>query len=368
MKRILNQKRYKTILTLAFIIAFVFTAFAGCDKPVDGTPTDTTPTATATPTPPPKVGLDAVFGKEQITIAAISSGSEEDSALFFEGAKAEAKSLGVTLNAKAAGDGFSAAVTNAADTADALIACVTGERPDFGALNAAYSKGMPITIFEMQQGSVASDISQIYFTPGGEINLAFDAALTYPPHDTPVRLILMFESKETESYILYKQLYGEGKIFPKEIYIASEAKTTAGEWLKSKLGGYIAGMLDGVYAENAALALEALDVIEALERTDMEVFCPGVTGKTVERMQKNPDVFAQTVGANSYLAGALSVRAALKGLKGEGKVTLELKPEVINASDIAANGAQALLSLNAEAATWNESWMDELRAYYAAAK
>lgn len=126
-------------------------------------------------------------------------------------------------------------------------------------------------------------------------------------------------------------------------------------------------MLDGIYAEDTSLALNALDAIEALNRTDMEVFCPGVTSLTVERMEKNPDVFAQSAGANLYLAGVLSVRAALKGLKGEGSVTLELQPVVVNASDLGKNGVQALIDLYGETAeTWNESWMESLREYYGA--
>ncbi len=367
MRNSLSHIRFLTLLILA--ITFVFTAFAGCADTTDS-PTGTTPTAAPTPTPTPKVGLDAVFGRERITIEVISNGSEEDSALFFEGAQAEAESLGVTLSTNAAGSGFDAAVSNAAKNgADAVIAGLIEDQSNYSAINAAAGKDIPITVFEMRKSDAPASVSHIYYNPDNEADLAFDAALNFPPHDTPVRLILMFESKESESYLLYQQLYDEGKIFPKEIYIASEEEKTAGEWLTAKLDGYIEGMLDGVYAEDTALALSALDAIEALSRTDMEVFCPGVTSVTVERMANNAEVFAQAAGANTYLAGALSVRAALKGLKGEGSVTLELQPTVINASDLAENGVQALIDFYGEtAATWNESWMDVLREYYGTTK
>lgn len=360
MKKSISYKRsIITVLTIAMVCA----AFAGCaDAAVSETGTIPSDTAapTVTPSPPPKEGVEAVFDK-QITIAAVSNGSEEDSSLFFEGAQAEAKNLGVTLNTSAAGDGFDSAFSSTA--ADAVIACLVKEQPSYAALDTAAGKGLPVTVFEMKNGSVSSSVSHIYYAPESETQTAFDAALTYPPHDTPVRLILMFKSKETESYKLYLKLYSQGKIFPKEVYIESQSKSKAGEWLNAKLKKYIAGMLDGVYAEDTGLAVNALDTLEALKRTDMEVFCPGLTSETVDRMEKNPDVFAQSAGANMYLAGVLSVRAALKQLKGEGSSTLEMKPAVFNASDFAQNGMQAFVN-GENAATFNTGWMEELRQYY----
>lgn len=359
-----NRLSHKiSILTAAVLaIILVCAAFSGCaETAVSETgKIDTTPVVT--PSPAPKVGLDAVFGKENITIAAISNGTEEQTALFFAGAQAEAQSLGITLDAAATGENFSEAVKGANGNVDAIIACLINKQSDYSALD---NLSEPATLFEMQNGNVSESVSHIYYTPDSEASLAFDAALTYPPHDTPVRLILMFESKETESYALYQQLADQGKIFPKEVYIASEEDKPAGDWLTEKLDGYVEGMLDGVYAENTALALNALDALEALNRTDMEVFCPGVTAETVERMQNDPEVFAQSVGPNLYLAGVLSVRAALKEIKGEGNVTLGLEPVVINASDLKTSGVQAFTDLYGEAAaTWNEGWMDGLREYY----
>jgi hypothetical protein len=359
MKKHLDHRRYITIFTLILIIAM---ACAGCAEAAVSETGEATPAAT--PSPTPKEGVKAVFGSRQITITAISNGSEEDSTLFFEGARAEAQSLGIALNTDAAENDFGGAVSDAVKTSDAIIACFLGRQFSYTVLGPAIGT-IPVAVYETQKGGVPKGVSHIYYTPDNEVELAFDAALTYPPHDTPVRLILMFESTDTESYLLYQQLYDEGRIFPKEIYIASKEEQTAGEWLTEKLDDYIEGMLDGVYAGDTALALNALDAIEALERTDMEVFCPGVTAETVERMEKDPDVFAQTAGANMYLAGALSVRAALKELKGEGSVTLELQPVVINASDLTENGVQALADFYGEtAATWNEDWMDYLREYY----
>jgi hypothetical protein len=195
--------------------------------------------------------------------------------------------------------------------------------------------------------------------------MAFHAALTYPPHDTPVRLILMFESVDSPAYAAYRALYEQGMIFPKELYIASDTGKEPGEWLTAVLDSYVAGMLDGVFAENARLAVGAHDALEALGRTDMEVFCPGVTPDVVSRMQKNPAVFAQAAGVNDALAGVLSVRAVLNMLKGEEAITQAFEPVLINAADLGEDALDALSVADSEkAALFNADWMDTLRAYY----
>jgi ABC-type sugar transport system substrate-binding protein len=309
---------------------------------------------TQQPTPEPK-GVEAVFGKE-ITITLIS-GAAGDAELFAEGAKAEAESMGITMKTSASetiGDAVSS-------EADGIIAYMPRQE-DYAAIESA-AADKPAVVYGTEKAAVGESVSQVYYLPGNETDIAMEAALNYPPHDTPVRLVLMFESADSASYAAYQKLTDEGKIFPKEVYIASDGGAAPDGWLTDKLQGYVEGMLDGVYADNARLALGALDALEALGRTDMEVFCPGVTPEAVKRMEKNPEVFAQAVGANEYLAGALSVRAALKAIKGEGGSVIELLPSVINASRLADNAA--LMEMGGEQASLlNEPWMDTLRSYY----
>lgn len=340
----------------ALLTAAVLCAAAGCAGqaalPEAGSQKPAAPTAT----PEPK-GVEAEFGR-QISITLLSGADSSD--LFAQGAQAEADSLGITLET-AAGGNISDALAGA--KADAVISYLP-EPADFGAIESA-SADVPITVYSIEKAAVGENVSQVYYSPGNEAELAFDAALSYPPHDTPVRLILMFQSADSASYAAYQKLAGEGRIFPKEVYVASESPDTApGSWLTDKLNGYVEGMLDGVYAENADLALGALDALEALGRTDMEVFCASVTPDTIARMAKNPEVFAQAVGANEYVAGALCVRASLKKIKGEGSVAQELAPCVIDASGLAAGNA-ALLEMGGEQSKLlGEPWMDTLRSYY----
>jgi hypothetical protein len=325
---------------------------AGCSTQ---TASNEGPSATPAPTPTPKQGIEAVFDKP-VTLAIVSNGNEAASALFFEAATKEAQSMGVTVSATAASGDFDTALSEAAQEADAVIAFL----PDADNSTAIGDLDKPLAVFETQKSAVPQGVSHFYYESDGELDLAFDAALTYPPHDTPVRLIMMFESADSPAYIAYQKLFDEGKIFPKEIYIAAEEEAEAGAWLTEKLNGYVEGMLDAVFAENVTLAANACDTLAALSRTDMEVFCPGVTEEVISRMQSHPDVFAQAVGRNDELAGVLCVRAALLMLHGEEAVSQAFEPELINAADL---GDPAAMD-SEKAALFNVDWMDTLRAYY----
>ncbi len=322
-------------------------------------------TAAEIPTPEPKEGIEAVFGG-QVTLAVISNAGEAASALFFNGAQREAESLGIKLTTTAAEDGFDSRVTAAVkDGADAIIAYLPEKAAGYGALQSAAEKGIPVCVFEMQKGDVPAGISHLFYEAGSEADIAMGAALTYPPHDAPVRLILMFESKQSAAYKAYQKLYDEGKIFPKEVYIASEDSAKApGEWLSSKLGSYEEGMLDGVFAENANLAAGAFDALEELKWPNMELLSAGLTPETLARMEKAPEIFAQAAGANAPLAGVLSVRAALNMLKGGESVTLALEPTLANARDLGQDGANVLAGTGEQAALYKADWMDALREDY----
>jgi hypothetical protein len=98
----------------------------------------------------------------------------------------------------------------------------------------------------------------------------------------------------------------------------------------------------------------------------MEVFCIGLSPAIAARMQKNPEVMPQAIGANTVYAGVLNVRIALSMIKGTQPVTQEITPSIINASDLKDDLVTALAGLAPSdlKKDYNEAWMDELRTYY----
>jgi hypothetical protein len=362
----MNIRKTVALLTAAMLCIVM----VGCsaqpaanDGSSAGEPASVTPAPT--PTPAPKEGLEAVFDKAEINVAMVSNGDEAASSLFFEAAKREAEGMGLTVTTNAAGSGFDAAVKKAAESADILVAFM----PEKGSASALSGLSIPVAVFTVGDASGApQEISYLSYDSSKELDLAFNAALVYPPHDAPVRLMLMFESADSGTHAAYQALYDQGMIFPKETYIAAEAEGGAGEWLTGKLDSYVEGMMDAVFAEDPALAVSAGDALATLTRTDMEVFCPGITPDIVSRMQSSPDVFAQGIGRNDALAGMLCVRAALGMLKGGAAVSKTFEPTIIDAANIGDDAVASMEAMDADsAALYNESWMDELRAYYSAA-
>lgn len=345
-------------LTALMTALLISAALAGCASAATSA-SQSAPAETPAATPEPKTGIEAVFDRP-VTVALVSNGTERESAPFFDAAAKEAQSMGVAVTATAAGDRFDAALGEAARNADALVAFLPNAAQDYTALGAL---GKPVAVYEAQKGGVPGGMSHLYYEPDGELETAIDATLSYPPHDAPVRLILLFESGESPAKLAFDQKYDEGWVFPKAVYTASGAEQDAGAWLTGVLDSYVEGMVDAVFAETPELAAAAGDALFALGRADMEVFCPGVTPDVLARMATAPDVFAQAVGRHDALAGVLSVRAALLMLHGEAAVTQALEPARINAAD----NNDTASSDSDKALLFNTDWMDTLRAFYGAA-
>ena len=82
----------------------------GCganDIASDGVPESAAATEQATPEPE---GVALAFGKEEVVIAVVSNGDDEESQLFFDAVTAEGESMGITVQAEAAGEDFETAV------------------------------------------------------------------------------------------------------------------------------------------------------------------------------------------------------------------------------------------------------------------
>ena len=338
-------------IILAVLLCFaagcaVQTAAPAATETQAPTPAPTEAPPPPTPSPTPKVGIEAVFGKP-ITIG-IAGELPEDS-LFLNGVRNEAKQLGVHL-VKANAESLNAQV-------DALIAFRMDGADIDAAITNASNAGLPVCVFETGRTSVPDGASHIYYTPDGEAEMALEAALAYPPHDPPVRLILLFESRESAAYHEYEALYAQGKIFPKEVYIASESETDVQTWMTERLDDYVEGMLDGVFADSETLAGDAFDVLQPIGWHNTEVFCAGCDAGVKARMEAAPEVFAQAAGMDESLAGVLCVRACLLMLHSEAAVSLELTPRLIDAAQLQPDEELS--------AIYNADWMNTLRDYYA---
>lgn len=320
----------KLSLIFAVFCAFLFCA-CNTGVPVAETDKQVTPDVTAapqpTPTPVPPKTLVLAYD------------AAEASGVFREAAADAAAQLGVQLEMAAVSD-FAQDLPNLATSADAIIAYVSTEADTSGF--ASVSQKLPLCVYYAPQAAAnppsSSGYSLACYNLEHTMDALFDAVLNYDPHDTPVRIIELFESEQSPASVYYENLFMEGKVLPREKYTGGDDVEA---WLSAKLQRYYEGMVDCIVAENETLARAAVRVLSALGRSDMEVFCAGVSEPTLRDMKANPDVFAVAVGANEAAAGELNILMALAMINGASPAVEVLDVCTVNAREIGENLAVA---------------------------
>jgi len=144
---------------------------------------------------------------------------------------------------------------------------------------------------------------------------ALEAAIAYPPHDTPVRLLGMFASKTSPAYAAWNAAIAAGRVMDKGVF--SDTDADADTWMAERLNKYFPGMIDGIYAETAADAVIAANALIAAGRDDMEVFCAGSNGTLLTLMGTNPRVVVFAYGADEAAAGKVCLELAMQCIAGE---------------------------------------------------
>ncbi|MDO4543108.1 MAG: hypothetical protein Q4C01_01030 [Clostridia bacterium] len=124
-----------------------------------------------------------------------------------------------------------------------------------------------------------SGITVIPYAAKDRAEELFEAMISYPPHDTPVRLLGMFESEDSDFKTLWNSYLEQGKIIVKGVYYATDEEQTPEEWIAAMLDDYVEGMLDGVLCETQAQAEAFCNALTEAERKDtIEVFALEFSG------------------------------------------------------------------------------------------
>jgi len=253
--------------------------------------TPPTPSSTRAPTPTPTPAP---------VVAVVADRAHE---LFFEGVAAAVSADSARIATSFAGIADAAAYR--AEGKYALIVYLDGATgEDLAPLLAAKARGVPMCVYAAAGQTVPEALLSLRYDDAGAAGAALESALAYPPHDTPVRLIGLFTSSESEAYQLFSAAAGEGRILKKGVYNAGSAKQNAADWLDSKLSQALPGTIDGVYAETAALAAAAGERILASNLANAEVFCAETDDALLTAMLARPDVYAAAAGKNDAYAGA----------------------------------------------------------------
>lgn len=168
--------------------------------------------------------------------------------------------------------------------------------------------GIPTVLINTPLSSLAGTVTVTMMPPVPADTL--DAAIAFPPHDTPVRMLGLFSSKEGAAYTTWSEYVSEGKIFVKGVYDASCDNGTAAEWLEKKLQSYYPGMIDCVFCETAADALAASELLLGAGRDDMEIFSAEYSDALYEAMRLSPGLICGIGAADAETAVSVALAAA----------------------------------------------------------
>ena len=194
----------------------------------------------------------------------------------------------------------------------------TGADGEGEAVEALLARGVPAVVFAPEGADVPEDAVCVRAVADAAAQETLEAAIAYPPHDTPVRLFGLFTGRESAACLAWQQGVAEGRVYVKGAYYVSEAEgQTAAQWMAGRLVDYYAGMVVGIYAETAALALGAAEALLAAERADMEIFCADLDDALLELMQAHPQLIAQAYGVDEAEAGRQSASLAARLIRGE---------------------------------------------------
>ena len=186
-------------------------------------------------------------------------------------------------------------------------------------LDKAAETGIPLLVFSPKSLDFDGWTPGLSYDPRGAPQAALNAALHCDPHDTPVRLAGLFDMEEEEGEAArqaWKDYIARGLLLDKGSY-QQNARQSAESFMEKLLGAYPPGTIDGVYAQNEALALEAARALIKDGRPQMEIFCSQVSDNLLLHMLTEPLTIYALSGPNEMFAGRYLMDRAGKVLSGE---------------------------------------------------
>lgn len=126
----------------------------------------------------------------------------------------------------------------------------TGGDGEAEAVEALLARGVPVVVFAPEDAAVPAGAVCVRALTGAAATDALEAAIAYPPHDTPVRLLALFETRESDARAAWQAGVEAGRVYVKGVYYVAEAEETAAAQACLALAERL---IAGETVENAAL-------------------------------------------------------------------------------------------------------------------
>lgn len=302
----------KKFLCLLFACALLF----GCVKAEpQQTPSPTlapNTTLAPAPAPTPSPAPSATVTPTKVLFAADCSAAE--AADFFFGAAHSPAASGWLISTHSGQEGFDEAVLS--DQYNGIIVLCTKQDTSLDSLSAAIQAGAKVAIADMYKRNPPEGASYSWFDSAAAASETLETAITYPPHDTPVRLIALLEKEGSPADEVFRAGAKRGRIFAKAVHYET-AKQSARDFFAAQLDRYVEGTIDAVYAETQELARMALDALLARGRTDMEVFCVPAGALSAQSSLYQKWTYPVLMGADLFVQGESRASAITSMMAGD---------------------------------------------------
>ncbi len=321
------RRKNRVIRMIALIVALLL--LCGCAKMIPGKAGDTpapkvtmkpiaTPAPTPTPVPPPAVLFLADCEREAI-------------APYMDSLMQALEGQDWRVIQQYAAEGFPEEIP--ARSYDGVLVLRTQKGTSLAPVKKLIAQGTPVSMIDLfPEEEEPEGASYFRYNAENTQEYALNVALSYPPHDTPVRLIGLFTEKGSPGHEAFRRAAKEGKALGKGSFYADGKPQRAKAFMEEQLDDYVEGTVDAVYAETLPLALAALVALTGRNRTDMEVFAVPEGSIYLQRELLNRYIFPVAMGADpaqwaflqvSALNGMMRGGAPVKSVVGTSMTTYE---------------------------------------------
>lgn len=188
---------------------------------------------------------------------------------------------------------------------------------DAEAVAAVLEKDIPVIAYNPHGLSLPEAANEVRYAASvpETAEAAMTTAIAYPPHDTPVRLLGVFESQSGEAIAAWNGAVETGKVLDKGTYCTADGGTLSA-WFSEQLAKYFPGMIDAVYVESPAQAAELVKAMLAAERDDFEIFTIGSDAALRQLIAEQPQLLPTTVQVDEEAAAAACAELLTRVLAG----------------------------------------------------
>ncbi len=200
---------------------------------------------------------------------------------------------------------------------DLAVLYLAAPPEDTAQIAALLERGIPVLAYNRTGAELPDAVTEIGWKVAAPATAeaALEAAIAYPPHDTPVRMFGVFERTDGAAYAAWTAAVDGGRILNKGVF--APGKGTLAAWIAERLEEFYPGMVDAAFVESPAQAAELAAAMIAQERDDFEIFTVGSDAALAGLAAEHPGILPSGASVDDEAAAQACVAALGEILAGK---------------------------------------------------